>query len=77
LGIADLLHPFDLFAVGQLFRQSDVRHCGVCRGSVPVFLVGPNTDNIAWSDFLRLTTPFLHPPHARRHNERLTQRSFT
>ena len=39
-----------------------------------MFLVGRNMDNIAWPDFLRWTTPLLHPTDACRHNERLTQR---
>ena len=67
------LHPLDRFSI-LLFLNSNVRHAGGCRGSVPVFLTRRNPDNITFPDFLLLTTPLLNPAGARCHDENLAQR---
>src|SRR6266567_5076742 len=66
------LHPLDRFSI-QLFLNSNVRHAGSCRGSVPVFLTRRNPDNITFPDFLLSTTPLLNPAGVRCHDENLAQ----
>ena len=67
------LHPLDRFSI-LLFLNSNVRHAGGCRGSVPVFLTRRNPDNITFPDFLLSATPLLNPASARCHDENLAQR---
>src|SRR6266699_2528652 len=51
------LHPLDRFSI-QLFLNSNVRHAGSCRGSVPVFLTRRNPDKTSPS---RISS--FRPPH--------------
>lgn len=73
LRIADLFHPLDGFTV-EMLLNSDMRHPGGCRGSMPVFLTRRYPDDITWPNVLDLTAPLLNPARARRHDQRLAQR---
>ena len=71
--VADLFHPVNGLA-GELFLDSDVRHCRAWCGAVPVFLTWRSPDHVARLNFLDRIAPALYPSAASRHDQGLAQR---
>src|SRR4051794_8202437 len=68
--VADLLHPFDVFAV-ELLLHRDVAHGRRRRGAMPMLLAGWEPNHIAGPDFLDRPALALHPAAAGGDDQRL------
>src|ERR1700692_4285698 len=71
--VGDLLHPIHVLSVERLLN-SDMRHCGRWRGTVPVFMTRWAPDHVAGSDFDDRFTFTLRPSAPCGDDQCLSQR---
>src|SRR5882724_9840822 len=71
--VGDLLEPLDGRAIERLLNGDVCHRCIRC-GTVPVFLVRSDADDIARADLLDRTVPSLVEPAPERDDQRLSER---
>src|SRR5438067_2062730 len=73
LVIGDFFHPFNIFAVCRP-GDSQMGHCGVGRGAMPMLDAWRAPHHVSKPDFLHRLAPFLSETHARDDHQALPRR---